>query len=308
MIVLDSLLPVFALILLGNRLKHHRLTDDTFLKTSDRLVYFIFFPAMLFWKIGGGGSTLAVDWRFCGAALLAVATTCLASICYAVVFKLPAFQVGTFCQSCYRFNTYIGMAIVLTALGEEGVQHFGVLVGLAIPPINVLAVSTLIWFSDQPYSGHQRAWITFRALVSNPLILGCLAGILYARLNLGFPAFLDNTLRLTSLLTLPLALLSIGGSLTLGQLRGNLSLCLVGAGFKLLLLPLAGFFLFRWLGVGRLAFHVGMIFCALPTSTAIYVLSSQLKSDTELASASIVVSTVLSFLSLSVALLLPTIF
>jgi predicted permease len=51
-------------------------------------------------------------------------------------------------------------------------------------------------------------------------------------------------------------------------------------------------------------FQTGMIFFCLPTSTAIYVLSSQLNSDTELASAAIVVSTLLSFGALSVALLL----
>jgi predicted permease len=47
-----------------------------------------------------------------------------------------------------------------------------------------------------------------------------------------------------------------------------------------------------------------MIFFTLPASTAIYVLSSQLNSDTELASSSIVISTLLSFFPLSVALLL----
>jgi predicted permease len=47
-----------------------------------------------------------------------------------------------------------------------------------------------------------------------------------------------------------------------------------------------------------------MIFFCLPTSTAIYVLSSQMNSDTELASASIVVSTLFSFVTLSVALAL----
>jgi tRNA pseudouridine38-40 synthase len=44
--VLDSLLPVFALILLGLLLKRRRLTNDAFLVTSDRLVYYIFFPAL----------------------------------------------------------------------------------------------------------------------------------------------------------------------------------------------------------------------------------------------------------------------
>ena len=46
-----------------------------------------------------------------------------------------------------------------------------------------------------------------------------------------------------------------------------------------------------------------MLFFALPTSTAIYILSSQLRSDLELASAVIVLSTLLSFVSMSLVLL-----
>jgi len=47
-----------------------------------------------------------------------------------------------------------------------------------------------------------------------------------------------------------------------------------------------------------------MIYFTLPTSTALYILSSQLSSDTQLASAAIALSTMLSFISLSVALLI----
>ena len=69
--VLNSIFPVFALIVLGYLLKKFDLTHDEYLKTSDRLVYFIFFPALLFWKIGGS-SSLAIDWLFCGAAISAI--------------------------------------------------------------------------------------------------------------------------------------------------------------------------------------------------------------------------------------------
>jgi predicted permease len=39
--IFSSLFPVFALILPGNLLKRYKLTDETFLKPSDRLVYFV---------------------------------------------------------------------------------------------------------------------------------------------------------------------------------------------------------------------------------------------------------------------------
>jgi predicted permease len=300
--VLNSIFPVFALIVLGYLLKKFDLTNDEYLKTSDRLVYFIFFPALLFWKIGGS-SSLAIDWLFCGAAISAIIVIYLLSGTALKVFKVPDFQAGSFSQSCYRFNTYIGMAIIMNALGDEGVKLFGILIGFAIPLINFMAVSTLIWFSGRDFNVAQKIRITVKAILSNPLILACIAGILYARSVNYFPVFIDNTLSLTTFITLPLALLSIGGSLTLKNFKEHFKLSLVASVFKLVLLPITGYVFMKQLNVPLIPFKVGMIFFALPTSTAIYVLSSQLNSDTRLASASIVLSTILSFFSLSIILL-----
>jgi len=58
------------------------------------------------------------------------------------------------------------------------------------------------------------------------------------------------------------------------------------------------------LGVGGLSFKVGMVYFTLPASTASCILSSQLNSDVDLAAAGIVLSTILSVVSLSAALLL----
>ena len=301
--VLNGLFPVFALIILGRCLRHFNLTNDRFLKTSDRLVYFIFFPAMLFWKIGGAESDGGIDWNFCLAALCAIMVLYLLSTLY-IRFAVADYEAGSFSQSCYRFNTYIGMAIIINAVGEEGVRQFGIMVGFAIPLINVLAVSTLIWFSGKRFTLGERSRLTLKAVISNPLIIACLAGILYAHMINTFPRFIDNTLRLTTSVTLPLALLSIGGVLTFSNLKGYMNLSLVAAIFKLLIFPLVGYGFLKLYHVTGIPFKVGMIFFCLPTSTAIYVLSAQLNSNTELASSAIVLSTLLSFLSLSVALLM----
>jgi len=301
--VLQSLFPVFALIALGVLLKRFNLTNDAFLKTSDKLIYFIFFPMMLFWKIGGASSPGAIDSNFFIAAVCAVLVVYGLSAVF-IKFKVAPFQAGSFSQGCYRFNTYIGMAVVMNALGEEGVRRFGVLVGVTIPLVNFLAVATLIWFSSGRFTQRQRVRFTLKTLTSNPLILACLAGIIFSRSELSFPLFLDNTFHLTSLVTLPLALLSIGGVLTLKNLRGNLNLSLAAALFKVLVMPVIGYIFMKFFGVADLSFHVGMIYFAMPTSTAIYVLSAQLHSDTELASAAIVLSTILSFGSLTAALLI----
>lgn len=302
--IFESLFPVVAMLLFGNLLKRFGFIDTAFLKTSDRLIYFIFFPVLLFWKIGGAGAATIFDVNLGIAAVCAMLVVYLLSTAAIQIFRISAFQAGSFSQSCYRFNTYIGMAIVMNALGETGIRLFGILVGIVIPLLNVLAVSTLIWFSDQTFSPRARVRHTLKALISNPLILSCGVGILYAKTVGYLPAFVDNTFSLASSVTLPLALISIGSTLNFKMLRGHFRVSAIAAGFKLVLLPLLGYLFCRLLGVTGTPLAVGMLYFTLPTSTSIYVLSAQLFSDTELASAAIALSTVLSFFSLSLALAL----
>lgn len=302
--VFSSLFPVFALLLLGHLLRRFGLTNDGFLQTSDRLIYYIFFPVLLFWKIGGADTGSGISWDLCLVGIIAIGVIYLVSAAAMKVFRVSAFKAGTFSQSCYRFNTYIGMAIVYNALGDEGIKHFGILIGFVIPFINVLAVSTLIWYSGERIVLKERIQVTLREIVTNPLIIGCLTGLLYARFINRFPAFLDNAFSLSSAVALPLALLSIGGALTIESLKGNLRVSMVAAIIKLLLLPVTGYVLLGVFQVSGVPFRVGMIYFTLPASASIYVLSAQLNSDTDLASAAIVLSTILSFFSLTVGLLL----
>jgi len=304
MIVLNAIFPIFALLFLGNLLKHFNITNEVFLKTSDKLVYFIFFPVMLFWKIGSSSPDKGVSINLCAASILAVGVVYLISLAMIRLFHISNFQAGTFSQTCFRFNTYIGMAIVMNTLGESGIRYFGILIGFAIPIINVLAVSTLIWYSGKKGSPRQHLKYLVKALISNPLILGCAAGLFFSRFQLSFPVFINNTFSLMTAVTMPLALISIGGSLTLQGLKHNTKISFIASLVKLLILPTTGFFLLNAFFVDGIAFKAGMIFFTLPTSTSIYVLSAQLNSDTQLASAAIMLSTLLSFMSLSVALLI----
>jgi len=303
-LIINNLFPVFSLLLIGAILRRHHIIGESFLKTSDRLVYFIFFPALLFWKIGGATSPVGMDMGYLLAALCAVLIMFLISILAIRLFDISDYGAGSFSQSCYRFNTYIGMAVIMNALDDDGVRYFGILISFIIPFINVLSISILIWFSGKRFEFKDRVIMMGKALISNPLILACAAGILYAKSINHFPLFMDNTLRLITSITLPLALLSIGSALTFNVMSGHFKTSCIASIIKLIVLPVTGFLLLKVFNVTGIPFRVGMIFFALPTSTSIYILSSQLNSDTELASASIMLSTVLSFFSLTLALMI----
>lgn len=305
--IIDNVLPVFILIAMGQVLVRFKLLDKQFFAASDRVVYFIFFPAMLFWKISGASGPNGVSSEL---SILDLAPWVLAAIfivwglglLYLRLAKVAPFQAGTFSQVSYRFNTYVGMAVILTAYGEKGAADFGVLVGVVVPFINVLAVTTLVWYSQANYNGRQKALLVVKALVANPLIISCVAGMAYARLGPPLPLLVQNTLGLMSSITLPLALLSLGAGLSIANLKEFWSLAAAACVFKLLILPAVGLGLLSLAGASGLAFKVAMIYFVLPSSVSCHILSSQLGSDARLAVNAVALTTLASFISLSVAL------
>ena len=172
-LIFNSLFPVFVLLGIGTILRKFQLTGELFLKTADKLVYYIFFPALLFWKIGGAASVDEIDLSYCIAALATCFIIFILSLICIRLFRISNFGAGTFSQSCYRFNTYIGMAVIINAFGVEGIRYFGILISITIPFINVMAISTLIWFSGMRIKPRQRILMMSKALISNPLILSC---------------------------------------------------------------------------------------------------------------------------------------
>lgn len=300
--ILNSIFPIFSLIALGGVLKAFRVINDDFIRVSDRLIYYIFFPVLLFWKIGKPAESSPVEWNAIAAVLCAVFAAFVLSLVYAKLTAMPDREVGSFSQACYRFSTYVGMAVVITNAGSEGVRQFAVLIGFAIPFINLLAVSSMVWYSGQEGSGGFRTALLVRSTVSNPLIIACVLGIAFSWQGFALPTFVDNTLRLMSLLALPLALLAIGGSLTLDAFGHHFRYSLAAAVIKLVVLPLVGYGLLHAFHVSGVSFKVAMIYFALPTSPNNYILSALLNSDLGLAAAAIVLSTLLSLPALSVTL------
>lgn len=302
--VLNTVLPVFTLIAVGGFLRQAAMVDERFILSCDRLIYYVFFPCLLFWKIGKPGAFTSIDWFLVMAVTVSVLSVFILSLLYARMVRMPNDQVGSFSQACYRFSTYVGMAIVLSAFGDEGGRIFGVLISLCIPIINVLAVWSLICFaSGTPWSPGRSHYLV-RSALSNPLILACVGGLFSSYIGFVFPIWLDKTLGLLSAMALPLALVCLGGSLKVTTFQRHIKASLIAGIFKLVLLPLIGYGILQLSQVQGISFKVAMIYFALPTSPNNYILSEQLQSDTDLASATIVVSTFLAVVSLSTILML----
>jgi len=118
--------------------------------------------------------------------------------------------------------TYIGLPILLAAYGEEALQRGGVLIGFMNPVMNAAAVLAL----TRPLKGSMdwRSIVDLRSILTNPVILACMVGLILSYFKIPFPTFAVNFLRFLSDLALPLALISMGGifpSKRSRRLQGN---------------------------------------------------------------------------------------
>jgi len=301
--ILNIVLPVFVVIGLGWLLKQCGLIDSNFLHQTNRLVYYVCLPLLLFYKIGTADFAANFNPSLVTASIVAVAFTFLGSYAYTAIRRYPPAKRGVFSQGSFRGNiAYIGLAITLNAYGEAGLTRAGILMGFLVPFLNLFAILALLWPNRS--SGESRGvsfWV--RQLALNPLILASFAGIIWSYLALPIPLLLDRSLKIATGMALPLALVAIGGTFSAKRLRGDLCPALLACGAKLIWMPLFAAVLLYFMGVHGMDLGIGILIAGTPAATANYIMAHQLKGDAELAGTIVMLSTLLSAVTYTIALL-----
>jgi len=206
--ILTIVLPIFLVIGLGYFLRRFGFLDEAFLHQTNRLIFYIALPLLLFYKIG----TADFSANFNGALVIgsvgAITIAFLLSYGYAALRRYPPGARGAFSQGAFRGNlAYIGLAIVLNAYGETGFTRAGILMGFLVPALNFFAILALLL----PHKGGDRTGIGFwlRQILFNPLIIASFAGILWSFFHLPLPLIFSRSLKIATGMTLPLALIGV---------------------------------------------------------------------------------------------------
>ena len=143
-----------------------------------------------------------------------------------------------------------------------------------------------------------------RELLSNPLILATLSGLLANLLGFRIPASLDPAVSRIGAASLALGLMAAGAGMQFSSLARAklLGLCLIA--IKHLLLPLIAFGLTRLLQMEPDQALVLVAFSALPTASSAYVLAARMGYDGSMVAALVTISTLMGLVSLPLAMAL----
>ena len=300
MVVLESLVPVLLLIGFGRALSACGFFAEGFFRELNKLTYFWGLPSLLVYKVAEIDLTTEAGLGILWTLLIVIGTTIALAYLLVPILRIPRESIGAFVQGCYRGNlAFVGFPVIYFALGQEGLDLGMFSSGICILVYNVSGVTLLIAHAENSQDRPLRA--IWRHGVRNPLILACAIGFGLKLAGVTIPAMLGNTLEALGQIALPLALIGLGSGLKLSELKGRVSLSVVASLVNVAFSPLLGYFVARWLGLDPLSLKVAVIFLACPTAVFSYVLAEMLGNDGVMARNIVILSTVLSIVSLSVA-------
>ena len=293
MSIATLLLPDFTLILLGFWLYRTTHWGAAFWTGLEKLVYYVLFPALLFYAT----SRTVLDFATTGKLLQVALTTVSIGIALGWLAK-PLFKAGPMMfesgvQTAFRFNSYIGLALASRLAGDQGTSLMALIIGFAVPVCNAAAVHALV---------HKSGGLV-RELVRNPLLLATVAGVLFNLTGLALPEVLGATLTRLGNASVALGLISVGAGLQLSGMQAPKGLSTYFLGVKLLALPAIAFGLGTWIGLPSLQLQIAVMFCALPTASSAYVLAARMGGNGPFVAFLISVGTLVSIVTLPLWLL-----
>ncbi|MDY7580067.1 AEC family transporter [Herbaspirillum sp. RTI4] len=268
MSIATLLMPDFLMILLGFII--YRMTNwgDTFWTGVEKMVYYLLFPALLFYSTARLKLHFETTGRLLEVGMLALLTGIVLTWIGKLLIKTEAMTYASGMQTAYRFNSYIALAIASRLAGEDGIGLMALLLGFGVPLCNIAAVHALA-------SGSGKGNV-LRELSKNPLLIATSCGLLFSVSGLVLPEIVGAVLLRLGNASLALGLLMVGAGLRLSAVRENKVMTAYFTAIKLLAVPAAALLIGRQVGLPDLQLKIVVLFCAMPTASSCFILATRM--------------------------------
>lgn len=297
----NTVLPVFLVMVTGFICRELKLVKPDTVKAMNKLVFQLFLPISLAKSLMTIDPDTNVNYSvmlYCAAGILA---TFIAGMLLVPRFVADNRRRGAIVQGLYRSNyAILGIPLIESLFpgGDNGVSAMVALI--TVPLFNMLAVITLETFRGGKFSLSK----ILLGIIKNPLILGCAAGFLIGKLPFTMPEFLMSTISKLGSVASPLALFSLGATIDLKKIGGNVKALLISVSSRLIIVPGILLVLAYLLGYRGAEFAALMIAFGSPCAVSSYTMAAQMDSDEELAAQMVMLTTVFSVFTIFIMVLI----
>lgn len=297
---LNATIPVFLLMLLGLFFRSIGMFKENFVGVMNAFVFKVALPVLLFQELSTQNFGEVWNGRFVLFCFIVTVICVLFSAACSLLLKNKEAR-GEFTQASFRFSAaLLGISFIQNIYGGAGMAPM-MIIG-SVPLYNMMAVILLeCTRKDRPAKGGRAALIaqTCRGILTNPIILGILVGLIWSALRIPQPVILSKTVHYLAGLATPLGLMAMGASFHIKQAVSMLKPTVAASFFKLVLfcalfLPVAVRMGYRDDSLISILVMLGS-----PTTVSCFIMAKSMGHDGTLSSGVVMMTTLLSAFTLT---------
>lgn len=295
---LNATVPVFAMIILGMLFKKIGIIDDVFASKMNKFVFLIPLPVLLFKDLATLDFKEIWDTKFVLFCFFITIFSILIVTILSFLLKNKKNQ-GEFIQASYRSSAaLLGIALIQNVYGKATMAPL-MIIG-SVPLYNIMAVVVLSFFSPERKGISKEVWLkTIKGILTNPILIGIVVGILWSLLHLPMPTMLDKTVTSIRNVATPLGLMAMGATFNYKEALGDLKPALCASfiklfGFCAIFLPLA-----IYLGFQREQLIAILVMLGSATTVSCFVMAKSMGHAGILTSTVVMLTTIFSGFSIT---------
>lgn len=295
---LNATVPVFLMMILGLFFRKIGWIDEIFASKMNKFVFLVPLPVLVFSDLATVDFSEVWDIKFVlfcfGATVVSIAVAAAVSF----VWKDKSIQ-GEFIQASYRSSAaLLGIAFIQNIYGSAGMAPM-MIIG-SVPLYNIMAVLVLSLFKPGQ-QGIDRSVLkkTFCGIVTNPIIIGIAAGLIWSALRIPMPRIIGKTVSSIGGMATPMGLMAMGATFDIKKAFDKAAPAATAAviklvGFAALFLPIAVSLGFRQEKLVAILVMLGSA-----TTVSCFVMAKNMEHEGVLSSSVVMLTTMFSAFTLT---------
>lgn len=295
---LNATIPIFLMMLLGMLFRKLGWMDEVFAAKMNKFVFLVPLPVLLFEQLATVDFSEVWDIKFIIFCFVVTAISITISTLISLLWKDRSIK-GEFIQATYRSSAaLLGIAFIQNIYGTAGMAPL-MIIG-SVPLYNIMAVVVLSVFKPGNNS-FDKALVkkTLKGIVTNPIIIGIVAGFVWSALKLPMPLILHKTVSSIGATATPMGLMSMGATFEMKKATSKMKPTLVAVfmkliGFCAIFLPVAAM-----LGFRNEQLIAILVMLGSATTVSSFVMARSMGHEGTLSSGVIMMTTLLSAFTLT---------
>ena len=295
---LNATIPIFLMMLLGMLFRKLGWMDEVFAAKMNKFVFLVPLPVLLFEQLATVDFSEVWDIKFILFCFVVTAISITISTVISLLWKDRSIK-GEFIQATYRSSAaLLGIAFIQNIYGTAGMAPL-MIIG-SVPLYNIMAVVVLSVFKPGNNS-FDKALVkkTLKGIVTNPIIIGIVAGFVWSALKLPMPSILHKTVSSIGATATPMGLMSMGATFEMKKATSKMKPTLVAVfmkliGFCAIFLPVAAM-----LGFRNEQLIAILVMLGSATTVSSFVMARSMGHEGTLSSGVIMMTTLLSAFTLT---------